>query len=87
VFRSPDPLAIRIALVRNATLGTSTTEQHLDALIICLLDQVRTIAAERVRGYRKTLDAEQYRPIYEGLRKMMSHDGGDALEQTTESAG
>lgn len=28
-----DPRARRIALVRNATLGTLTTEQHLDALI------------------------------------------------------
>lgn len=28
-----DPRAKKIALVRNATLGTLTTEQHLDALI------------------------------------------------------
>jgi mRNA interferase MazF len=53
---------------------------------ICLLDQVRAIGAERVRGYRGTLGAEQYRPIHDGLREMMSHDGGDATEQTTESA-
>lgn len=38
---------------------------------ICLLDQVRSIGAERVRGYRGTLDDEQYRPIHEGLRGMM----------------
>ena len=53
---------------------------------ICLLDQVRAIGAERVRGYRGTLGAEQYRPIHDGLREMMSHDGGDAPEQTTELA-
>ncbi len=39
---------------------------------ICLLDQVRSIGAERVRGYRGTLRAEQYRPIHDGLREMMS---------------
>ncbi len=53
---------------------------------ICLLDQVRSIGAERVRGYRGTLDAEQYRPIHDGLRRMLSYDGA-APEQTTESAG
>ena len=54
---------------------------------ICLLDQVRAIGAERVRGYRGTLDAEQYHPIRDGLRRMISHDGGDKPEQTTEPAG
>ena len=46
---------------------------------ICLLDQVRAIGAERVRGYRGTLTAGQYRPIHAGLREMMSYaeDGGD----------
>jgi hypothetical protein len=39
-----------------------------DRLSICLLDQVRAIGAERVHGYRGTLDAEQYRPIHDGLR-------------------
>jgi mRNA interferase MazF len=53
---------------------------------ICLLDQIRSIGAERVRGYRGTLDAEQYRPIHDGLRRMMSHDGGGAPEQSTELA-
>jgi mRNA interferase MazF len=49
---------------------------------ICLLDQVRSIGAERVRGYRGTLDAKQYRPIHDGLREMMAgapagiQDGG-----------
>lgn len=54
---------------------------------ICLLDQVRAIGAERVRGYRGTLDAEQYRPIHDGLHRMMSYDGGEAPEQSTEPAG
>lgn len=59
---------------------------NLSSPSICLLDQVRSIGAERVRGYRGTLDAEQYRPIHDGLRRMMSYDGGEALEQSTESA-
>lgn len=42
---------------------------------ICLLDQVRAIGADRVRGYRGTLDFEQYRPIYDGLRRMISYEG------------
>ncbi len=53
---------------------------------VCLLDQVRTIGAERVRGYRGTLDATQYRPIHEGLLRMMSYDGEDVPAQTTESS-
>jgi len=40
---------------------------------ICLLDQVRAIGAERVRGYRGTLTADQYHPIHAGLREMMSY--------------
>jgi mRNA interferase MazF len=39
---------------------------------ICLLDQVRAIGAGRVRGYRGTLTADQYRPIRDGLREMIS---------------
>jgi hypothetical protein len=37
------------------------------------------MGAERVRGYRGTLTADQYRPIHDGLREMMSYaeDGGD----------
>jgi mRNA interferase MazF len=54
---------------------------------ICLLDQVRSIGAERVRGYRGTLDAEQYRPIHDGLRRMLSFDGNNGPEQTTGAAG
>lgn len=42
---------------------------------ICLLSQVRAIGSERVRGYRGTLAADQYRPIHAGLRTMMSHAG------------
>lgn len=41
---------------------------------ICLLDQVRVLGAERVRGYRGTLSGEQYHPIGDGLRQMMSYD-------------
>lgn len=46
---------------------------------ICLLDQVRAIGAEQVRGYRGTLAADQYRPIHDGLREMVSYAeaGGD----------
>lgn len=46
---------------------------------MCLLDQVRAIGAERVRGYRGTLTAGQYHPIHAGLREMMSYaeTGGD----------
>lgn len=40
---------------------------------ICLLDQMRAVGAERVRGYRGTLGAEQYRSIHAGLSKMLSH--------------
>lgn len=69
----------------GATYGTGSREGN-DTLSICLLDQVRAIGAERVHGYPGNLDAEQYRPIHDGLREMMSHDGGDAPEQTTESA-
>ena len=49
---------------------------------ICLLDQVRAIGAERVRGYRGTLDAEQYRPIHDGLRRMASYNGAAPLQAT-----
>lgn len=49
---------------------------------ICLLDQVRAIGAERVRGYRGTLDTDQFRPIYHGLRRMMSYDGAASVHAT-----
>lgn len=45
---------------------------------ICLLDQVRAIGAERVRGYRGTLDPEQYHPILDGLRQIMFYERADA---------
>jgi mRNA interferase MazF len=60
---------------------------NLRSSSICLLDQVRAIGAERVRGYRGTLEAEKYHPIHNGLRRMMSYDGGEAPEKSTESAG
>jgi mRNA interferase MazF len=59
---------------------------NLRSSSICLLDQVRAIGAERVRGYRGALDAEQYHPIHNGLRRIMSYDGGDTPEQIMESA-
>ncbi len=63
------------ALYPRLTKGTA----KLRSPSICLLDQVRAIGAERVRGYRGTLGADQYRPIQNGLRRMMSYaeDGGD----------
>lgn len=56
------------ALYPRLAKGTA----RLRAPSICLLDQVRAIGAERVRGYRGTLGPEQYRPILDGLRRMMS---------------
>lgn len=53
---------------------------------ICLLDQVRSIGAERVRGYRGTLEPEQYRPVLDGLRGMMHHEGADASARDQEPA-
>ena len=59
---------------------------NLRSSSICLLDQIRAIGAERVRGYRGTLDAEQYGPIHDGLCRMMSYDGATPV-QAPESAG
>ena len=56
------------ALYPRLAKGTA----NLRSPSICLLDQVRAIGAERVRGYRGTLDTDQFRPIYHGLRRMMS---------------
>lgn len=50
---------------------TSAGAANLRSPSVCLLDQVRSIGAERVRGFRGTLSAEQYRPIHDGLRAMM----------------
>lgn len=47
---------------------------NLRSASVCLLDQVRSIGAERVRGYRGTLSAEQYRPIHNGLQAMMTRN-------------
>ena len=68
------------ALYPRLAKGTA----NLRSSSLCLLDQVRAIGAERVRGYRGSLDAEQYRPIHDGLRRMMSYDGA-APVQSTES--
>lgn len=59
---------------------------NLRSSSICLLDQIRAIGAERVRGYRGTLDAEQYGPIHDGLCRMMSYDGATPV-QAPEPAG
>ncbi len=69
------------ALYPRLAKGTA----NLRSSSLCLLDQVRAIGAERVRGYRGTLDAEQYGPIYEGLRRMMSCDERVVPVQATES--
>ena len=57
-------------------LAKGTARLHSPS--ICLLDQVRAIGAERVRGYRGTLAADQYRPIHAGLRRMMSYTETDS---------
>jgi mRNA interferase MazF len=66
--RGQDWLERSPALYPRLEKGTA----NLRSPSICLLDQVRSIGAERVRGYRGTLDAERYRPIHDGLREMMS---------------
>lgn len=38
---------------------------------ICLLDQIRSLGLERLRGYRGTLSETEYRPINEGLLRML----------------
>lgn len=47
---------------------------------ICLLDQVRALGAERIRGYLGSLSGEEYRPILEGLRRMMGISEGITRE-------
>ncbi len=47
---------------------------------ICLLDQVRALDAERIGGYRGSLSDEEYRPIREGLQRMMGISKGVAEE-------
>jgi mRNA interferase MazF len=81
--RGQDWLERSPALYPRLEKGTA----NLRSPSICLLDQVRSIGAERIRGYRGTLDAEQYRPIHDGLREMMSYDSGDTPVRATESAG
>lgn len=74
---------------RNPTLYPNLEKgtANLRASSICLLDQVRSIGAERVRGYRGTLGAGQYRPIHDGLREMMTYGDENAPVQATEPAG
>lgn len=38
---------------------------------ICLLDQTRALGSERVSRYRGTLGEDQYRPIHDGLRRIL----------------
>lgn len=44
---------------------------NLRASSICLVDQVRALGPERIRGYRGTLGEEEYQPIREGLQRMI----------------
>jgi mRNA interferase MazF len=39
---------------------------------ICLLDQVRTLDASRVRRYRASLNRDQYQPVRNGLRRIFT---------------
>ena len=39
---------------------------------ICLLDQVRSLDASRVRRYRGSLNRDQYRPVHQGLRRIFT---------------
>lgn len=71
-----------LALYPRLQKGTA----RLRSPSICLLDRVRTIDAERVRGYRGALDAEQYRPIRDGLREMMSLGSEEAPAHSEEPA-
>lgn len=48
---------------------------------ICLLDQVRALGAERIRGYLGSLSSEEYRPILEGLRRMIGISEGTTRER------
>lgn len=38
---------------------------------ICLLDQIRSLGLERLRGYRGTLSEAEYRPMREGLLRIL----------------
>ncbi len=39
---------------------------------LCLLDQTRTLDVGRVSRYRGRLSEEQYRPIRDGLRRILA---------------
>jgi mRNA interferase MazF len=49
---------------------------------VCLLDRVRALDAERVRGYRGTLSEEEYGPVREGLRQILGGGGDDGERDT-----
>jgi mRNA interferase MazF len=53
---------------------------------ICLLDQVRALDVERVGAYLGSLSGEEYRPIREGLVRMMefSEDVAEELQPREE---
>lgn len=38
---------------------------------LCLLDQIRALGLERLRAYRGALDAGEYEPIREGLKRIL----------------
>ncbi len=44
---------------------------NLNSDSICLLDQVRALGVERIGSYLGSLSREEYRPIREGLGRMM----------------
>lgn len=43
----------------------------LSSSSIALLDQIRAVDAKRIVNYRGSLTPDQYRPILEGLQRMM----------------
>jgi len=49
---------------------------------ICLLDQVRTLDASRVRRYRGSLNRDQYQPIRDGLRRIFTDTREDGKPPT-----
>ena len=46
-----------------------TAGLHSDS--ICLLDRMRALSVERLQRYHGSLSTEEYRPIREGLGRMM----------------
>lgn len=52
---------------------------------ICLLDQTRAMSVERVDRYRGSLSDEEYRPIREGIERMMGISTSEPRRQEKES--